>query len=261
MKTVEGNHYISIKALANVDSVATIKSIPLSEITDADFKPESMPMGLVQFKIAVSNAGDEAIVDVFLSEDALVGSSWYKYSIANGWQDYSENATFINQRHVRLTLIDGGVGDADGVQNSIIFDPSGVGMGSAAPSAVAASGSGGGGGVCFIATAAFGSPINKHVAILKRFRDQRLLQYQLGKKFVSAYYKYSPSLAGYLREHEIIRMVVRWALLPVIGLSWVALYVQPLILVSILLLIFAIFGFRFNRKRVRDETFKMQRLV
>ena len=51
---------------------------------------------------------------------------------------------------VELEFKDGGFGDADGVENSIIIDPSGAGMLSSG------SGGGGGGGGCLISTAAYG---------------------------------------------------------------------------------------------------------
>jgi hypothetical protein len=99
--------------------------------------------------------------------------------------------------------------------------------------------SGGGGGGCFIATAAFGSPLQPQVKILREFRDRFLLTNAAGKTFVRLYCTYSPPIADFIAKHDPIRMVVRWSLLPLVGVSWVALQLGPVpVLVIMLLLLF-----------------------
>jgi hypothetical protein len=88
--------------------------------------------------------------------------------------------------------------------------------------AVPSSGGGGGGG-CFIATAAFGSYMEPHVVILREFRDRILLANPVGRNLVSFYYKVSPPIANFISQHEALKFLVRWSLLPVVGLSWMAL--------------------------------------
>ncbi len=85
------------------------------------------------------------------------------------------------------------------------------------------SGGGGGGGGCFIATAAFGSSLEPHVAVLKQFRDQILLKTKVGEKFVQAYYTYSPPLAGIIEQYEWLQAIVRLFLYPLVGLSYLLL--------------------------------------
>jgi len=96
---------------------------------------------------------------VYLSEPTPSGATWYIYDSINGWQDYSDYATFdVDRKLVTLQLKDGDYGDADGTANGIIVDPSGPCTGLTSPEpAPTPSGGGGGGGGCFIATAAFGS--------------------------------------------------------------------------------------------------------
>lgn len=77
-------------------------------------------------------------------------------------------------------------------------------------------GGGGGGGGCFIATAAFGSPLEKHVTVLRNFRDIHLLPNAPGRAFVSFYYKYSPPIASFISENNALKFIVRACLLPVV---------------------------------------------
>ena len=81
-------------------------------------------------------------------------------------------------------------------------------------------GGGGGGGGCFIATAAFGSPVEKHVVLLKEFRDKLLLTNSPGKLFVKTYYRFSPPVADFIRQHASLRLAVRICLYPLIALSY-----------------------------------------
>lgn len=75
---------------------------------------------------------------------------------------------------------------------------------------------GGGSSGCFIATAAYGSYLDPHVMVLRHFRDDVLLQSELGSAFVSFYYKYSPPIADFIAQHDSLRTIMRVALTPLI---------------------------------------------
>ena len=77
----------------------------------------------------------------------------------------------------------------------------------------------GGGGRCFVATAAYGTPMAEEVRYLRAFRDQYLLTNKPGRWFVELYYRWSPPLADYIRAHDGLRTAVRWMLAPWVGLS------------------------------------------
>lgn len=75
---------------------------------------------------------------------------------------------------------------------------------------------GGGGGGCFIATAAYGSYLHPEVMTLRNFRDRYLLTNIPGRAFVALYYRVSPPIADFVRDHESARFIVRLFLAPVI---------------------------------------------
>jgi hypothetical protein len=75
---------------------------------------------------------------------------------------------------------------------------------------------GGAGAGCFIATAAFGSPLEPHVRALRQFRDRYLQRTELGRAFIRFYYRHSPPLATVIAQHAWLRFVARMLLTPLV---------------------------------------------
>ena len=92
---------------------------------------------------------------------------------------------------------------------------------------------------CFIATVAYGSPMAPQVRFLREFRDRFLMSNRAGRAFVNFYYRSSPPLARFIAGHEVLRMVARWTLLPVVGLGYLALHLGLMAMVTLSLLCLA----------------------
>jgi len=119
---------ISIKDAQHVESIVslTVQDPADPELNSAaNGKPNYFEFGLLDFKLLVTNPGDETTVTIYLSRPAYVKGNIFKYDPVNEiWSDYSGYAEFSdNRREVTLTLQDGGFGDADGIENGIIVDP------------------------------------------------------------------------------------------------------------------------------------------
>ena len=64
-------------------------------------------------------------------------------------------------------------------------------------------------GMCFIATAAYGDPLETEVIILSRFRDEVLLPSKVGALLVRVYYCVSPPVAQVISRSSHLRKLVR----------------------------------------------------
>ncbi len=72
---------------------------------------------------------------------------------------------------------------------------------------------------CFVATAAYGTPMAEEIGALRRFRDRQLLSHPLGRAFVSVYGVVGPEAAAVIRENETLRSVTRMVLEPIVTLA------------------------------------------
>ncbi len=72
-----------------------------------------------------------------------------------------------------------------------------------------------GGGECFIATAAYGSPMAEELRVFRDVRDRFLLQTCMGAVAVDTYYSVSPPIAGFIADHPSLRTAIRNMLKPV----------------------------------------------
>jgi hypothetical protein len=72
---------------------------------------------------------------------------------------------------------------------------------------------------CFIATAAYGTPMAQEIQVLREFRDKYLLNNPLGQALAGLYYRFSPPMAEFITEHPSLKPIVRVGLLPAVAMS------------------------------------------
>jgi hypothetical protein len=133
--------------------------------------------------------------------------------------------------HVRIRLY--GTGWSDGEE--VRFDDIGFW--------VPASGS-----YCFIATAAYGTPMAEEIGILHQFRDEYLLTNPMGNALVDLYYRVSPPMAEFITAHPSLKPIVRTGLVPAVAMSTIVVNTTPvekaaiaglLVLISVIVAVWA----------------------
>ena len=208
-----------IGSIVSISTVAANNSLLALSSKPSDFNISSA------LDIVVNSVPSGGTVSLALEFVSLPTNPVF-YKVTNGvWTKM--NATDYTLIGTRLTfsVTDNGGFDSDS-RTGIIRDPLVVGTavtggGATTPvitdgiNVVPASGGGSGSG-CFIATAAFGSYLDPHVMVLRHFRDNVLLQSELGTAFVKLYYKYSPPIADFIAHHDTLRAAMRFALTPLI---------------------------------------------
>ncbi len=94
-------------------------------------------------------------------------------------------------------------------------------------------------------------------------RDRFLLTNAAGKAFVHLYYTYSPPIADIIANHNSLKIAVRIGLLPLVGVSWLALKTGVLFtLFTLTLLTLFMIGFIrlvcFRMIRRREKTIDLK---
>jgi hypothetical protein len=192
----------------SVSSLSTInKPTTFNALSAADFQISGVP------------SGSTATVDVSFSAMPTT-PVFYKLDASNAWVALAGVTVVGNV--VSIDIADNSSLDSNNTAGIISGDTIVVGTTgtSTTPTTTGGgtltAGNSGGSSGCFIATAAFGSYLDPHVMVLRHFRDDVLLQSKLGTAFVSFYYKHSPPIADFIAQHDTLRMIIRFALTPLI---------------------------------------------
>jgi len=114
------------------------------------------------------------------------------------------------------------------------------------------------GGGCFIATAAYGTPMAPEIQILREFRDGYLLTNPLGQAFVDFYYRFSPPLAEFITEHPGLKPIVRAGLVPAVAMSTAVVnttLAQKTAIVLLVALVSVVVAIWATKRRRRDSEY------
>ena len=111
---------------------------------------------------------------------------------------------------------------------------------------------------CFIATAAYGTPMAEEIGVLREFRDGYLLTNPVGQALVEFYYEMSPPMAEFIDEHPALKPIVRVGLLPAVAMSTVAVnttLAEKIAMVSLLALISIVLAMWARKRRGRGSPY------
>ena len=175
VKTDEGKSLgISFKGsstVVGIESISAETENGTNTYASAASSPDYFPFGLINFKLIMDQPGDQAEITIYFSEPAPQGGRWFKYDpIETTWTDFSTQTDFSQDRYsVTLYLEDGGDGDADGIANGIIVDPSGVGVSSSSIGSGAADGV-----TCFISTVSSPGGVKQAGPVWNQIRGREL---------------------------------------------------------------------------------------
>lgn len=109
------------------------------------------------------------------------------------------------------------------------------------------------GGFCFIATAAYGTPMAADLDLLRAFRDQILWPTALGRAFVRGYYDWGRHAALWIAERPAVKAVVRVALQPLVWIAAMTTGVGPVSTLALLVLMMGLLTLTWRQWRQRGE--------
>jgi hypothetical protein len=133
LATSSGNLTLQVRSLGGGSPVfGSIQSIAPSLLGVRPPAGVGFPYGAMSFSVFDVPVGGSVTVDI--TAPSAVGGYW---KLANGTWSLYPGATPIpgTTTGLRLTLVDGGLGDADGVANGVIVDPGALGVPNVGPTA------------------------------------------------------------------------------------------------------------------------------
>ncbi|MBI2397485.1 MAG: hypothetical protein HYV17_06770 [Xanthomonadales bacterium] len=157
----------------------------------------------------------QANVKVYGSNSALTGATPANIGLALQYIDRSlelfpDNPVYLN---LKALLLMEGMGMKEQavalLEKAAAINPRDINIQNNLESAKTSS-------ACFVATAAYGSPLAHEVRALRLWRDEALLPTTLGKLFVRIYYCFSPPLARLISRHPRLKQATRWGLTPLV---------------------------------------------
>ena len=222
---ISGGQYVEISVITSVDGGITFDEI-------SDTRLAANPIHLIMEGLTMwlgdnpTFFGHPTLVDSDPVDGVRVlvqnGAEWSRESVLNVVAtDHMLEADLTALSVYAPYRSEGGEGEGEGEGEGDLGVPLVVAILAAIagiPIAVGLGGGGGGGGSgpCFIATAAFGTPMVEAIDTLRLFRDVFMLDNAAGTAFVDLYYRVSPPVADMVARSPVLAAAVRFALWPVI---------------------------------------------
>lgn len=179
--------------------------------------------GTVTFNVAASVT---RVQQYFYGVDFSQNGNNFEFANSGSGWTKDEDTNAAPAASSRAISISGNTIDSDFVHPSSIYGW------------VLSTGGNGGGddddSTCFIATAAYGTPMATEINTLREVRDSYLLNNVVGSAFVDTYYRLSPAVADKVAESPALAAVVRAALTPFILLGKIIL-AAPMAVVAFLM--------------------------
>ena len=233
---------VSVGTIENLTAIAE-GTLPAEDKPNLEF-----PHGFFSFNITGLTSGATVMVTMELALAVPIGTQYWKYgpTPANSTDHWYQlpMGDDDGDNVITITLVDGDLGDDDLTANGVIVDQGGPGNLPAAPVEG-----------CFIATAAYGTPMAEEIQIMRQFRDEYLVTNPLGQALVDLYYRFSPPIAGFITDHPSLKPIVRAGLAPAVAMSNIAVNITPaekMAIVSFLVLVSVALAIWLTRRRKRD---------
>lgn len=158
----------------------------------------------ITVSIVYPDADNDGIIDGTNINENDLKVKWYNENTGE-WQVLYDSVVYPEDNYVSAT-----------VNHLTIFGWGAAAAAAAAAGAGSASSGGSTASYCFIATAAYGTPMADDVFTLRRFRDKYLMRNALGRQFVWNYYRYSPPIAKFISSRPLLKKITRFLLKPLV---------------------------------------------